>query len=166
MAKTNLTAQRLRELLHYDPETGIFTWGVSHRNGIHCGRQAGCISKHIGYRLIRIDGILYLAHRLAWIHSTGVFPSAEIDHINGNRADNRLCNLRDVSRAINSNNSRIARSSNKSSGLLGTYKVGNSFCAHIMVSGVTKHLGSFKTKELAHTAYLEAKRKLHVGSTI
>ena len=88
-----LTAARLRELLQYDPETGVFTRLVKTSNGIKVGDVAGTADAR-GYILIRVDGWLHLAHRLAWLHMTCEWPKGMIDHINGVRDDNRWSNLR------------------------------------------------------------------------
>lgn len=166
MAKADLTAQRLRELLHYDPETGVFTWAVSKRNGVIRGRPAGCVSARLGYVVIRLDGTLYYAHRLAWLYVHDTFPTMHIDHINGEPSDNRIVNLRDVSNAINRQNERRARVNNLSTGSLGVHKSGTRFVSQISHEGKCTYIGIFKTKDAAHSAYLKAKRELHEGCTI
>jgi hypothetical protein len=103
-----MTADYLRVRLHYDPETGIFTWkprgpGDKSWNTRYAGEVAGFI-KDDGYRQINIDGKLYRAARLAWFITHGEWPQNEIDHINRVRDDNRLVNLRDVTPTENSNN--------------------------------------------------------------
>ena len=98
-AKPELTHARLCELLDYDPLTGVFRWRVS-RGRVLCGDIAGCFDGN-GYRAVRLDGVDYRAHRLAWFFVHAVWPVADIDHINRRRFDNRLTNLRDVSRAVN-----------------------------------------------------------------
>jgi hypothetical protein len=96
-----LTIQRLRECLTYDPITGIFTWNIA--RGKSCvGKIAGCIQH--GYVIIRIDGVNYKAHRLAWLYVYGKLPDDILDHINCIRSDNRLCNLRDSTYKKNSLN--------------------------------------------------------------
>ena len=166
MAKADLTAERLRELLHYDPETGVFTWRVNRGRTAKAGSQAG--SPHDGYVQITVDGREYKAHRLAWLYVHGVWPVGQIDHRFGIRNDNRIGELRDVTPSVNSQNQRIAKRSNKSSGLLGAYwhNVSNKWMAHIGVAGKKIHLGMFDTAEAAHAAYIEAKRRLHAGCTI
>src|SRR3990167_3120706 len=107
-----ISQQRLKELLSYNPNTGEFTRLVA--TGIHgcnkAGVVVGCLSDHPtqGYILIRVnnDGILYRAHRLAWLYVYGFWPPADIDHINGNRSDNRIVNLRSVTRSQNLQNMR------------------------------------------------------------
>jgi hypothetical protein len=164
MAKADLTSQRLRELLHYDPETGAFTW-LATAGKARAGGRAGDALSH-GYNRIGIDGHVYLAHRLAWFYVYGIWPSGEIDHINGNRIDNRMVNLRDVPRRLNRENLRSARSDNQT-GVLGVAKNGkSSWQARIKVNGVRHSLGTYGSPEEAHQAYLKAKRKLHDGCTI
>lgn len=161
-----LTAERLRELLHYEPETGIFLWKkVTGRKAV-IGMEPGWIDKD-GYRLVSLDGARYRAHRLAWLYVHGVMPCFDIDHINGQRADNRIANLRDVSRVVNMQNLKKARS-DSSSGYLGVerHKASGLWLARIKVGGIRKSLGYHKTPEAAHAAYLDAKRKLHEGCTI
>ena len=161
-----LTTERLKQLLSYDPETGVFTW-ASNRLPQRIGQRAG--SEHNdGYRKIRLDGRDYLEHRLAWLYVHGAFPKFDTDHINGNRCDNRICNLRDVPRATNMHNERKARA-NGSSGFLGVSWVESrkKWRAKITANGKKKTIGEFNTPEAAHHAYLEAKRVLHAdGCTI
>ena len=94
------------ELLRYDPETGVLYWRVSVRSGARTGQRAGCPGNR-GYRQVKICGQLYMAHRLIWLIVYGEFPPNEIDHINGVRDDNRLVNLRAVTRSENRMNQRI-----------------------------------------------------------
>lgn len=164
--KPALTAERLREVLHYDPETGVFTW-AKNRPRCKMGGVAGCFSKQTGYILLRVDHRLWLAHRLAFLFMTGEWPKHEVDHINGNRSDNSWGNLRDVVSRVNKENMRTARCDN-TSGLLGVswFKPAKLWKASIQVDKIQRHLGYRKTKEEAAQLYLEAKRKLHEGCTI
>lgn len=161
----NLTAQRLREVLYYDPDTGIFKWRVRTSNRVSVGQVAGTPAGD-GYVLIRI-GKRCWAHRLAWLYMTGKWPDGEVDHWDTNRSNNRWSNLRDVSGQTNSQNLRKAKSTS-SSGLLGAFyfKSRDCFRAQISVNGRAKHIGYFTTAELAHAAYVKAKRALHAGCTI
>lgn len=160
--KTALTAERARELLSYDQDTGFFTWNVS-RGRCAKGDVAGCLNPQ-GYIQIMVDGLNYTAHRIAWLIVHGNWPNNEIDHLNGLRDDNRLANLRDVTATINQQNIRRARSDNHT-GLLGASwnKENKKFVSSIRVSGKRITLGSFPTAEEAHAAYLRAKRELHAG---
>lgn len=163
--KPAVTAERLREVLHYDPETGVFTWRVNRGNRTKAGTVAG--GHHCeGYITINFDGRQYLAHRLAWFYTHGSWPEYEIDHLNGIRKDNRLRNLRDVMKNMNQQNTRLARRSNLSSGLLGVSRHHSQWRARIVCDGKVHLLGGFATPELAHAAYLEAKRQFQPGCTI
>jgi hypothetical protein len=160
----DLTQERLKEVLNYDPDTGIFTWAFKYTRTIVVGRVAGHQNKKTGRVNIRI-GRNYKAHRLAWLYTYGKWPDGEIDHINGNSSDNRIANLRDVTLTENSWNKRKAMSTSKT-GLLGVVPRGDGFKACIMKNRKLKHLGQFKTAELAHEAYLKAKREMHTTCTI
>lgn len=163
-----LTQHRLRELLHYDHETGVFTWLVATNGRRRVGERAGHTNPY-GYVRIKVDRVLYSAHRLAWLWMTGAWPTEEqIDHRNGVRSDNRWVNLREVSRSINLQNRRTPNRKNISTGLLGVSQrnSGQGFQARIRFENKEKRLGTFPTAELAHQAYLAAKRQLHPGCTI
>lgn len=160
-----LTQDVLNELLVYDMETGMFTWRLS-RGARSAGSVAGWV-KSDGYTAITIFGRGYAQHRLAWLYVNGEWPEQHIDHINGNKKDNRISNLRDVSRSGNLQNLKKAYCSS-SSGLLGVtfLKQQKTWQSRIIVDGVRKFLGNFKTKEEAHQRYLEAKRIYHKTCTI
>lgn len=166
MAAANLTADRLRELLHYDPETGLFANNGT-RHGVARGSPTGTLDASNGYVKIGVCGRRYYAHRLAWFYVYGEWPENDIDHLNGVRSDNRIANLRAATRALNMQNLRRANE-NSSSGLLGVERIGNRgfWCARIGVFGKRVYLGCFNNPEDAHQAYLEAKRRLHPGCTI
>ena len=154
-----LELNRLKELLNYDPDTGVFTWRVSKRGRAANGGPAGFTDKR-GYRIITIDCATMKAHRLAWLYVHGVLPNTDIDHINGIRDDNRITNLRLATRSENNQNQRVARSDNKT-GYLGVSKSGNKFKALIQVSKKLIYLGTFADPVSAHSAYVDAKRKSH-----
>ena len=157
-----VTADRLRELLSYDAETGVFVWLVDKSNRVRAGMKLG-VRRGDGYVVCKVDGRRYYVHRLAWFYVHGQWPCDTIDHINGNPSDNRIANLRDVTRSVNAQNLQRAPRSNKASGLLGVGAKGNRWQAHIKVGGKAKHLGMFAASEDAHAAYVEAKRRLHPG---
>src|SRR4051812_42640544 len=125
MRAMKLTSKRLKEVLHYDSETGVFTWLVR-RNGAggprNPGDRAGGLIK-VGYEAIGVDGTRYYTHRLAWLYMKGKWPDSTIDHIDGDRLNNRFANLRDVLRKTNNQNLKAAQRNN-SSGLLGVQKNG------------------------------------------
>lgn len=159
-----LTADRLRELLDYCPDTGVFTWRVRAAKCVKVGDVAGRFDAY-GYWRIQIDGRKHLAHRLAWLYTTGEFPPDQIDHINGDRSDNRIANLRAATDAENKHNRRKPNS-NTTSGYLGVSPRYGKFRAQIWLDGKGKHIGSFGSPEEAHAAYLKAKRELHPFGTI
>ena len=160
MATNIISQEELKSLLHYDPETGVFTWKVNRKGGAREGKTTGYKSK-IGYVQICVNAKLYYAHRLAWFYVYGIWPNNDIDHINGLKYDNRLCNLRRATRTENNQNTE--KYSNNVSGLRGVYwhKAAQKWCAEIKVNGKKTYLGLFDTKELAHNAYLKAKAELH-----
>lgn len=155
---SKLTAQRLRELLDYDPATGSLVWRIP-RPRCRVGGEAGW-SETNGYRRIHIDGETHQAHRLAWLHVTGVWPSDQIDHINGVRSDNRFVNLRDVDNAENQQNQRLARCTNEL-GVLGVGLRDGKYVARITAAGRSVYLGRHLTAEAADAAYRRAKVALH-----
>lgn len=158
-----LTIGRLKDLIHYDPETGIFT-RIAAKKRIALGVIKNAPMTD-GHTRLRVDNHPYLSHRLAWFYVHGYWPSL-IDHINGNPNDNRLCNLRDTDHSSNMQNRRAPHKNNKS-GFMGVRKVSaNRWDAHIVYDRKRLRLGIFKTPEEAHQAYLTAKRKLHPGCTI
>jgi hypothetical protein len=162
----NFTAERLRELLHYDPETGLFTREKSSQ-GAKAG-VAGVVRKD-GYCLVCVLGRQYLLHRLAWFYVTGKWPTDLIDHIDGNPSNNRFSNLREATKITNAQNIKGPPQHN-TSGLIGAtqIKATGRWRAEIRVDGGEKswHLGIFPNAEQAHAAYIEAKRKLHEGCTL
>ena len=113
-----------------------------------------------------IDEREYSAHRLAWLYVHGAWPTGQIDHINGDRGDNRISNLRDVTPALNTQNQRRAARSNKSSGLLGVTANRGRWLAQISIGGKSRNLGRYATPEEAHAVYVAAKRVLHAGCTL
>ena len=158
-----LMQSKLKELLHYDQDTGLFRWIKSPRYGISDNGIAGYIN--FGYIKIEISHITYKAHRLAWLYVFGYWPAGDVDHINGSRADNRISNLRVASRRMNNENQRVAQAKNKT-GLLGVNSHGKRFKAQICFHGKKQHIGIYDTAQEAHEAYIKAKRELHEGCTI
>lgn len=163
MAKTDLTAQRLRELFEYDPYTGVFKHRFRSGNA-RAGDVAGCTRKS-GYWQINIFRKAYGAQRIAWLYVFGEWPIETIDHIDGDPANNSIGNLRDVSHRTNLQNQLRPHNGSKS-GILGVWQIKNRWSARIRSRGDHIYLGSFKTAAEAATAYLEAKRRLHEGCTI
>jgi hypothetical protein len=157
-------ASRLQELFSYDPLDGRLRWKIRRGSRAQVGSVAGTV-RPPDYSRVRIDGVLYLVHRVVWKLHFGSEPAGDIDHLNGDRTDNRLDNLRDVAHRTNGENVVKARKSN-ASGFLGVAKNGNKWAAYIHCEGATKYLGLHKSPELAHAAYLGAKRNLHEGCTL
>jgi len=158
-----LTAERLRAVLRYDPETGLFT-RIAAGKGSRVGEIAGSLHKGTGYVRVSVDCQVFLAHRLAWLYMTGEWPAEEIDHKDGAKGDNRFANLRDVSRSINQQNKRTCRK-DSATGILGVSPHRGQFVAQIGSEGCIRRLGVFGDIESAHAAYLAAKREMHAGCT-
>lgn len=160
-----LTQQEIKKRLYYNPETGIFIKLLS-TNHVKAGDICGYINNR-GYTHIGIKNKKYLAHRLAWFYMTGEWPKNQIDHINGIKTDNRLCNLREATNNENICNQRTPHKNNKS-GYLGVYYASGSrkFAASIRFNNEKIIIGFFDDPYIAHLAYLEAKRKYHKLCTI
>lgn len=159
-----ITQERLKELLHYDPETGVFTWRIRTSNRVKVGDVAGSAAAY-GYLEIGIDGVTAKSHRLAFLYMTGEWPEHDVDHINGIRTDNRWANLRTATRSQNLQNLRAAKSNSKT-GLLGVSPYNGTFRASIKHNGKQITLGRFSCPHAAHAAYLKAKAELHPFSTL
>lgn len=151
-----INQKTLKKYLVYEEKTGQFKWRVRMSDKVKVGDIAGCVDSREGYRLIRILGTLYRASRLAWLYKYGVVPKLDIDHINHNRSDDRIENLREVSRSVNMRNG-TRRSDNKS-GTTGVSwsKSKDKWRAVIMVDKKYKHIGYFLTKSEA----ISARKKL------
>lgn len=166
--KMELTAERLRTRLLYDPLTGAFTRAVSVAK-FKKGELAGCTALHGGKKYIRIgvDGREYYAQRLAWLYMTGQWPNFEVDHFDGDSLNNRWSNLRDVPHTANNQNQRRAHSDNPV-GLLGVSWVGrkSKYRASLTIKRKSHFLGYFDSPEEAHAAYIVAKRQAHEGCTL
>lgn len=154
-----ITQERLKEVLDYDPYTGVFTWRKA-RAGIAVGSVAGFVKRN-GYIYIGIDKKYHRAHRLAWLYVHGNFPEADIDHINRVRNDNRITNLRAATRSENLQNR--PKQSNNTSGVPGVcwHKRRQKWCAYIKHLGREVHIGYYNTLEEAATARASAKAEYH-----
>lgn len=156
-----LTQDELKSLLMYDLATGVFTWRVSRPTKIKPGDVAGNVNPK-GYVCIGVKGKIYRAHRLAWLYVYGTWPSNEIDHINRIRNDNRIANLREADRFINTQNTTLQ--GNNTSGFrgVGWHKHRKAWRARISVKGKMKELGYYTTRDEAAEAYLKASIMLHL----
>lgn len=155
ICRNDLTADDLRRQLRYNPETGSFT-------RITVGTKPISLKPNSnGYLRIRVNGVLYKAHRLAWLHFHGEWPTQNIDHLNGDRTDNRISNLRDVSHRENQNNLRShrgelthksdsAKGRPRGTGTIYPHKDSEKFVAQYR----GRYLGCFETVEAAERAIL------------
>lgn len=145
----------IEDRLEYLPTDGRFLW----RDGPHKGQLAGTI-QHNGYRAIMLDRKLLLEHRMAWVMEYGSWPKGSLDHINGDKADNRIENLRPANKSQNAANAKCY--ANSECGLKGVKQVGKaSWMARIAVNKKRLYLGRFDSPEEAHAAYVEAANKHH-----
>ena len=155
-----VTAAEAKALLDYDPETGHLTWRVKPSRRVHAGTRAG---GHYcrGYEVVSIKRRRYQAHRLIWLVVHGRWPRDVIDHVNADRADNRLSNLRECSHAENMQN--IPKQPGKTSSFLGVSFNSRSDCweARICTNGKRRSLGLFADEASAYAAYCEAKKVEH-----
>lgn len=155
-----VTQEKLKELFSYDQNTGKFT-------RLDCGRRwkvgsiAGSLNKTLNYFYIEIDRKKYKSSRLAWLYVYGVFPKNDIDHINRIRTNDRIENLRDVTKSYNMKNCAMKKSN--TSGFLGISfcKDINKWRSEIRKDGKSHHLGCFKNPEDAHNAYKKASLELY-----
>lgn len=150
---------RIKELLNYNPETGEVSWRVK-RGKCSVGKIITC-KNGAGYIVARVDDILLRAHRIGWAIFYGEWPNGEIDHINGNRSDNRIENLRIANRFENMKNTK--KPTTNKSGFKGVswHSDGKCWQAHIRADNKNYYLGHYDTAEKAHEAYVKAADKLH-----
>lgn len=159
-----LTAEQLRAVLDYKPATGMFIWKPRRpgdKFNTWAGRRAGSRRNSDGYTVIRINYQLYRAHRLAFLWMTGRWPPFEIDHRDGNPANDRWKNLRPATSSQNKMNNR--KRSDNTSGYRGVWfeKRRNHWIAEIMVDGRKHSLGSFPSPEAARDARISHAKRLH-----
>ena len=157
-----ITQKRLKEVVHYDLETGLFK-SIIKRKKCPIGKILGTLDPK-GYVKIGIEKKLYAAHRLVWLYVYGEQPKHQIDHINGKRNDNRIVNLRDVCSQYNTQNQQKAQK-NSSTGYLGVSwsNQKRKFRASIVLNNKQIHIGFFNDKQQASQAYQKTKQKLHKG---
>lgn len=149
-----ITCDQLKSLLHYEPETGLFTRLTEHGRW-HVGDLCGWANGN-GYVRLEIAGGRYHAHRLAWLYVHGEWPENNIDHIDGDRSNNRIANLRVANPSQNIANSR----KRKASEFKGVSRRHKRWVAQITLNYKSLYLGTFNTPEEAHAAYLAAATRL------
>lgn len=147
---SKLTQDQLKEFLHYNPDTGKFTWLVS-RSKVKAGDIAGTVDGQ-GYINIGLMGVTHCAHRLAVLYMTGSWPEHDVDHEDLDKANNAWCNLRPATDTQNEANKPLR--SDNTTGYKGVYRGDGKFVAQIKIGGVKKYLGRFTSAEEAHAAYL------------
>lgn len=138
-----MTKTELQKYFIYNPETGEFIRTSSNGNASKPGYISGSKSEKNAYLRVSINNKRYSNHRLAWLYMTGNWPKYQIDHINGNKKDNRWINLREVT---NAENSRNQKKQHNNSGITGVYKNGNRWSARLTFNGKEINLGNYKTK--------------------
>lgn len=153
-----LTQARLKELLSYDEKTGALTWKIKKGGRAVAGQRAGGRDVY-GYVVVRLDGVLYKAHRLVWLYSYGEWPEGNIDHINRNKSDNRLFNLRLASQSLNTHNAN--RSTGKSGAVGVTHdRWRDKWVARIKINYRSVFLGRFNSLAEATQARDQAYKKV------
>lgn len=156
-ARNGISIDLLHEYLIYNSETGILTWKRRASIRVFVGKEAGC-KMNGGYIAIRVRGTSMLAHRVAWAMHYGVWPPHEIDHINRQRTDNRIANLRLATRAENACNAPCPTRNRL--GVKGVGKKRNRYLARLWDGKRSVSVGRYDTLEEAKQAYDEAARKL------
>lgn len=158
--KKPLTLERLNELLKYDEETGVFTWKNRTSKKLNSNKIAGSLTSK-GYRSITIDGYHYYASHLVILLNTGKLPLTEVDHIDGNRSNNRRDNLRVVSRSQNLFNKKKIRKQTNPELPRGVSKYNGKFFAQLGKDGKNNYAGYYDTVDEARAAYLNLVKKLY-----
>jgi hypothetical protein len=157
-----MDAETLRSIVVYEEDTGILRWRNDNKtiSWIKAGDIVGGGSKKNGYLSTSIRRKQYYQHRLVWLYVYGEWPAGSIDHINGDRSDNRIVNLRLATASENQHNRKKTKNRDTPVGAYKHYR--GTWYSSIMVNKVKKYLGSFKTAEEAAEAYAKAKKELHL----
>lgn len=150
-----ITAETIHARYSYDPETGVFLRKTT-AGGFRIGDRAGFLHNS-GYRWIGAN----LEHCLAWLYVHSVWPTSPIDHIDGDKTNNRICNLREVTVSENCQNQKKA-TARSTTGFLGVQRNGKRFSAEIQIAGIGIWLGTYDTAKEAHKAYVAAKAIHHI----
>lgn len=163
MLKKRISEEELKKSLHYDRETGRFTRKIRTSNRIKAGDVAGTLTPH-GYIQIHVNSIIFMAHRLAWLYVYGYLPESDLDHINRDKSDNRIENLREVSRQCNTRNT--GNLITNTSGVKGVcwFKPFKKWIGQIVVDGKNKNLGYYNDFNDAVCARLTAEQCLNWSS--
>jgi hypothetical protein len=156
---SRLTTERLRELLHYDPSTGLFTWRVARSWMVKAGDVAGRKVTKEGHVAICIDYQTYTAGRLAWQWTTGTAPRHHVEHMNGVPSDSRWDNLRDIRRP-----GTAIRQGVHSQGFTDRGAGRRRFRARVYCDGRSRWVGGFLTRAEAREAYWFAKAFIAAAS--
>ena len=155
----SLSHERLKELVIYRAEDGSFVWNKG-RPGAGGGKPCGSL-KPSGYVLIRLDGKFFRAHRLAWFYIHGEWPADEIDHINGNRSDNRICNLRVASRSRNSCNKPMRKDNQTGAKSVLYFKDWGAYYVRFNLNKTTYNFGPFTSFDEAKVVAIEKRKEAH-----
>lgn len=150
-------AKLANELLSYNRDMGTLTWKIS-TGRVAAGEEAGFVNGANGYKYLGIKGRHYLFHRVAWLLANGEWPAQQIDHINGDKTDNRLVNLRLAT--CSQNHANVGPSAVNTSGFKGVARCRKRWRAAIQHAGKTRHIGVFDAPEQAHAAYIAAAQNL------
>lgn len=159
MVRSALTQERLQELLNYNPLTGLFTWKVN-RKQVKIGDIAGTVMSN-GYVRIKVDNVKYKAHRLVFLFELGYIPDSDVDHIDGDRKNNRRTNLRLCTKGENNCNTKLRK--DNSTGVKGVtiHRPSGKYKARVSVNGKQIYLGLYEDLELAELVATEARAKYH-----
>lgn len=156
-----LTQETLKQILNYDSNSGCFTYKISPTNGIYVGDIAGCLHKSTGYRRIIIKQVQYRMHRLAWLYVYGKFPEEYIDHINGDKSDNRICNLREATNQQNQLNRGKAKTNSTGFKCVSFSNNKLKYRVKFTFNKIRYNLGTFDYAKDANNAYENFVKNLH-----
>ena len=155
-----MTQEELKKLVSYDPVTGVMTLLSCYHKSKE-GKKLGCKDKQSGYCRISLNGISHYAHRLAWLYVYGENPKQIIDHINGDKLDNKISNLRLANKSENAVNSKLKINNSTRVKNVSFIKAREMYTVTLHTNGKYKFIGSFKDLELAELVAFEAREKYH-----